>query len=248
MALDEDLAEAYNPLAAVEIYWKRNWPAAERAFRHGAELNPNLAEIRHHYGLCLVLLGRDAEGLAQMARAAELDPFFLGLNLHFGRMFFYTRQYDQAIDQFDKTLELHPGYAAAHEWLGDAYEKKGMTEQAIAQWSKALAFSGQSEDASIVQETYKASGFDAGVRELGRRKLERLNQRADRGEYVPAAEYFMAYVRMGNREQALALLATVVNEPNWFALEIRANPTLDGLRGDPQFEKFVNRVLPGVAK
>ena len=244
LSIDDNLADAYNPLAAVEIYCKRNWPAAERAFRRGAELNPNLAEIRHHYGLCLVLLGRNEEGLAQMTRAAELDPLFLGLNLHSGRMLFYTRQYDRAIDQFNKTLELHPGYVVAHEWLGDAYEKKGMDREAIGQWSKALVSSGESEDALTVQETYKASGFDAGVRELGRRRLERLNQRVDRDEYVPAAEYFMAYFRAGDNEQALAWLAKAVDEPNWFALEIKVNPINDRLRGDPRFQRLVDRVLP----
>src|ERR1700736_1303032 len=248
LALDDHLAEAYKPLAAVEIYSKRNWPAAERAFRRGSELNPNLAEILHHYGLCLVLLGRNGEGPAQMARAAGLDPFFLGLNLHSGRMFFYTRQYDRAIDQFNKTLELHPGYAAAHEWLGDVYEKKGMDRAAVDQWTKALSSSEQTEDAAIVQKTYEASGFDAAVRELGRRKLEHLNQRLDRGEYVPAAEYFLAYYRAGDSEQALTSLAKAVDEPNWFALEIRINPVFDGLRSSQRFQQLVARVQPPVAK
>jgi len=244
LALDQNLAEAYNCLAAVEIYSKRNWPAAERAFRRGSELNPNLADIRHHYGLCLILLGHNAEGLAQMARAAELDPFFLGLNLHSGRLLFYTRQYDEAIDQFMKTLELSPGYAAAHEWLGDVYEKKGMAREAVDQWTKALLSGGQSEDASMVQKTYGTSGFIAAVRELGRRKLEHLNQRARRGEYVPAAEYLMAYVRLDDKEQALASLAKVVDEPNWFALEVKVNPTLDDLRTRPRFRQLIDRVLP----
>src|SRR6266403_1221028 len=58
LELDETLGEAINSYAGVELYYKRNWPAAERAFHRGAELNPNFADIRHHYGLCLVLFGR----------------------------------------------------------------------------------------------------------------------------------------------------------------------------------------------
>src|SRR6202040_3376795 len=57
LELDDTLADAYHLLAGVELYYKRNWPAAERAFLRGAELNPSSGEIRHHYGLCLVLFG-----------------------------------------------------------------------------------------------------------------------------------------------------------------------------------------------
>src|SRR6267378_3579461 len=129
LSLDNTLAEAYNPLAAVEIYYKRDWPASEREFRRGMELDPNFADIHHHYGLCLALFGRNEEAVAQLERATQLDPFFPGLNLHRGRLFFFLRDYDRAIKQFAKTLELHPGYPTAHEWFGDACEKKGMAHE-----------------------------------------------------------------------------------------------------------------------
>ncbi len=227
LTLDETLAEAYNLVAGFELYYKRDWPAAERAFRHGMELNPNFADIPHHYGLCLALFGRNEEAVAQMQRAAELDPFFPGLNLHVGRLFFFLRDYDRAIDGFAKTLELHPGYVTAHEWFGDAYEKKGMAREAITQWSKALSLSGEAEHAAILEQTYATSGFEAAVRALAQKKLERLNERTGRGEYVPAAQYLMAYVRLGDKEQAFAWLEKTVEERNWFALEIRVNPIFD---------------------
>ena len=89
LELDDTLADAYHLLAGVELYYKRDWPAAERAFLRGAELNPNDGEIRHHYGLCLVLFGRSEEGLAQIALAKQLDPFFSGLHLFAGRSCFF---------------------------------------------------------------------------------------------------------------------------------------------------------------
>lgn len=76
LALDDTLGEALNSHAAVQIWYKRDWSAAERAFKRGIELNPNFADIAHHYGLCLALMGRKDEALAQMDRAMGLDPFF----------------------------------------------------------------------------------------------------------------------------------------------------------------------------
>ncbi len=239
LKLDDTVAEAYNLLAGVELYHNRDWPAAERAFHHGMELDPNFADIPHHYGLCLALFGRNEEAVAQMERAVQLDPFFPGLNLHVGRLFFFLRDYDRAINEFVKTLELHPGYAAAHEYFGDACEKKGMAHEAVTQWRSALTLGGEPEQAKILEQTYKTSGFDAAVRALAQKQLERLNEKTARGDYVPAIHYLMAYVRLGDNEQAFPWLTKVMEERNWFALHGKVNPLFDPLRSDPRFEKIV---------
>jgi tetratricopeptide (TPR) repeat protein len=243
LELDETLGEAINAGAGVELYYKRNWPAAERAFHRGAELNPNFADIAAHYGLCLTLFGRNQEALEQLERAAELDPFFPGSNLHRGRMFFFMRDYDRARSQFAKTLELHPGYTAAHEWFGDACQMSGMPAEAIIQWRAALALSGQPEQARLLEETFGASGFDAAVRALAGKQLEQLQEKTARGEHVPAYHYMMAYMRLGDTEQAFSWMKKTVEEPSWFALQLRVNPLLDPLRSDPRFAALVSQVF-----
>ena len=246
LALDATLAEAYNPLAAVEIYYKRDWPAAERAFRRGMELDPNFADIPHHYGICLALFGRNDEAVAQMERATQLDPFFPGLNLHRGRLFFFLRDYDRAIKEFAKTLELHPGYPTAHEWFGDACEKQGMAHEAITQWSSALTLNGELEHARILEQTYAISGFDAALRALAQKQLQRLDERTAQGDYVPAAHYLMTSVRLGEKERAFAWLAKAVEERNWLALQIKVNPIFDPLRSDLRFETLVRKTFAGM--
>src|SRR5205809_3621868 len=243
LELDDTLADAYHLLAGVELYYKRNWPAAERAFLRGAELNPSSGEIRHHYGLCLVLFGRSEEGLAQIALAKQLDPFFPGLHLFAGRILFFLRDYDGAIAYFTTTLELQPTNAVAHEHFGDACERKGMLHEAITQWCASLTLGGQPEQAQFLEQAFAASGFDAAVRALAQRQLQHLNERSARGEYVPAWNYLTAYLRLGDKEQALVWLAKTVEEPNWFALESRVTPILDPLRSDPRFDQIL-AVLP----
>ena len=238
LSLDHSLGEAYNTLAAVELYYKRNWTAAERAFQRGAELNPNFADIKHHHGLCLALMGRYDEGLAQMDRAMALDPFFPGLHLHYGRAVFLMRDYDRAVAQFARTLELYPNYAAAHEYFGDACEQKGMTHEAITQWTATLALSGRKEDAVVLEQVFATAGFEAAKRTLARRELEGLDQRRARGEYVAAAHYVFAHTRAGNLEDAFVWLPKMVAEPNWFALQLRVNPILDPLRQDSRFDQI----------
>jgi tetratricopeptide (TPR) repeat protein len=195
-----------------------------------------------HYALNLNRFGRDEEALALGRHAVELEPLSLRLNQNWARLFFFAGQYDRAIDQFNKTLELDPNFPPAHEWLGYAYEQNGMQREAVAEWGKALSLSGAGEQASGLERTYAASGFEMAVRALARQRLEKLNERMKRGEYVPAFEYVNAYTRLSDKEQALAWLDKAVQERNLFALEVRINPLYDKLRDDPHFQDIVRRV------
>ncbi len=242
LALDDTLAEAYNPLAAVKLYYYRDWPTAEREFRRGIELNPNFAEIHLHYAVCLVEFGRNEEALAEVQRAVALDPLSLRFNEYWARILFFMRQYDRAIDQVRKTLELDPNVAAVHELLGDAYEQKGMHREAVAEWGKALTLSGAGEQASNLERTYAASGFETAVRALTQKRLENLNEKVKRGEYVPAFEYVTAYTRLGDKEQALAWFTKAAQERNGFVFAIKVIPIYDKLRSDPRFEDLLRRV------
>jgi eukaryotic-like serine/threonine-protein kinase len=242
LEVDATLAEPYNTLAAIKLYRDRDWPAAERAFHRGMEIDPNFAEIHIHYAMCLMLFGRDKDALNEIKRAVELDPVSLRFNAGWGKILFFLRQYDRAIEQFQKTLELDSNYPLAHKWLGYAYEKKGMLNEAIAEWSKALTLSGQ--NGSILEGIYASSGFEGAVRSLARKQIDRLNEEIAHGQYIAAEEFVTAYMRLGDKEQAFAWLSKAVEERNRFAFEIRIDPVLDPLRGDPRFEKIVASLAP----
>jgi TolB-like protein/Tfp pilus assembly protein PilF len=240
LELDPTLGEAYNPLAAAKLYYHRDWPAAERDFRRGFELSPNFAEMHAHYAVCLILFGRKQEAFAEMQRALDLDPLSPRFGFWLGWLYFFARQYDTALEQFRKTLELDPNLPILHEYLGYTYEKKQMQKEAIAEWSKGLRLIGTGEDASLLERTYTESGFDAALRALTQKRLETFKEKTGRGEYVPAREYVVAYMRLGDKEQAFAWLAKACAERNGFSLLIRVNPVLDPLRNDPRFQKLAN--------
>jgi len=243
LSLDNTLPDAYNVLAGVEIYYRRNWTAAERAFRRGADLDPNFGDIPSHYGLCLAYLERFEEAITQQERAIQLDPFFPGTNVHYGNILFFAREYDRAAAQLTKTIELFPAYAIAHEVFGNVCAKKGMQHEAITQWCAGLNLNGRQEEARVLEQVFAAAGFDAAVRTLAERQLEDLDRKSARGEYVAPAHYVLAHVWRGQLEEAFTWLPKMAEEPDWFALQIRVNPILDPLRDDPRFEKIAASVV-----
>jgi TolB-like protein/Tfp pilus assembly protein PilF len=239
LSLDDTLPDAYNALAAVEIYYKRNWTATERVFRRGMEIDPNFSELPAHYGVCLGYLGRFEEAIAQFERALQLDRFVVGTNIHYGTILFWSRQYDRAAAQLARTLDLYPDNPVAHEFFGNVCAQKGMKHEAITQWSAALNLTGQTENAKLLEQTFAATGFDAALRVLGDKQLAGLEDKLGRGEYVAPAHYVFAHVRRGDIDQAFAWLPKMVEEPDWFPLQARVNPILDPLRDDPRFEKIL---------
>ncbi len=242
LALDDALPEGYNSLAGITLYYYNNWAKAEQELRRAIELNPNYAEARHHYAWNLMDFGRSEEAFAQIKKALELEPLSVPYSRILAIMFYRTRQYDRAIEQYQKTLELDPNDAYTHELLGDTYEQKGMQKEAIAEWSKALTLSEDNDLVMVLERTYAASGFNAAVRALWQKKLERLNEKAKRGEYVPAMNYALAYTRLGDKEQAFAWLAKAQQERNGLIFDLKLDPIYDSLRSDPRFADLMREV------
>jgi hypothetical protein len=119
-----------------------------------------------------------------------------------------------------------------------------MPAEAIIQWRAALALSGETEQARLLEETFAASGFDAAVRALARKQLERLQEKSVRGEHVPAYHYMMVYMRLGNTDQAFSWMTKTVEERSWFALQLGVNPLLDPLRSDRRFDEILATLMP----
>jgi TolB-like protein/Flp pilus assembly protein TadD len=239
LSLDPNLAEAYNPLAAVKLYHDRDWPAAERAFRRGIELNPNFGEIHQHYALCLMSFNRREEALAQMASGLEFEPLSPRFHVNWARYLFFTRDYDSAINQFRTTIELDPNYALPHEWLGYTYEQKGMQREAVAEWAKGLTLSGRTGEAALLERVYGQDGFAAAVRAWARKTLEQLDDARSRGQFVSPGAYIVAYVRLGEEERAVCAVEQAFPERSRIVLEVSIDPRLDPLRGNRRFAELM---------
>jgi hypothetical protein len=50
-------------------------------------------------------------------------------------------------------------------------------------------------------------------------------------------------MRLGDTEQTFSWMAKTVEERSWFVLQLRINPLLDPLRGDPRFEVLVQKAF-----
>jgi serine/threonine protein kinase/Tfp pilus assembly protein PilF len=242
LELDPNLAEAHNSLAALRRHYYRDWAGAEQELKRAIELDHNYAEAHAQYGGYLTHMGRFDEALIERKRGIELDPLASSINVRLGDTLYFMRRYVEAIEQYRKTLELDPNSPLVHERLGNAYEQQGMSEQAIGEWSAAFALAKNDDLATMLERTFRESGFSGAVRAVARKKLEQLNEKARRGEYVPAMYFARLCVRLGDRDQAFVWLGKAAEERNALTLEIKLDPAFDSLRSDPRFPDVLRRV------
>ena len=120
---DKMLAEPHISLAHAYFH-EFNWPAAEREFKHGLDLNPNYAIGHFYFANYLLARGQFQEALAEARHAKALDPVSLPAHSNTATALYCSGQYDQATEQCLQVLEVDPSFARSYEDLGRIYLEK----------------------------------------------------------------------------------------------------------------------------
>jgi len=111
-ALHHDLMLAEPHISLAHAYFHEfNWPAAEREFECGLELNRNYAPGHFYYANYLLVMEQFQDALAEARRAQALDPVSLSSGSNTAMALDYGRHYDQAIEQSLQVLEIDPKFA-----------------------------------------------------------------------------------------------------------------------------------------
>ena len=85
LAIDPSSADAHAALAG-SLWSLFDFSAADPEFQRALELNPNLANAHHWYGLFLSWEARHPEASLQLRRAVELDPLNLQFQSNLGQI------------------------------------------------------------------------------------------------------------------------------------------------------------------
>jgi Tfp pilus assembly protein PilF len=235
LALDERLADGHTSRARIALNYELDWAGAERGYRRALELNPGYANAHHWYGYYLMLSGRLREGEAEMRRALELDPLSPIINANIGMCFYVARQYDAAIAHWQKALEMHRNYPLLHRYVTTAYVGKEMYGEAEAEVKKSLALSGAGpSESAILAHIYGRMGRTKEARAL----LSELLSREDSPPYFIA----LAYVGLGEKDDAFKWLDKALEERSGSFNELNAEPMFDRLRPDPRFAALLRRM------
>ena len=238
LEIDDSLAEPHVSLAHVTFYYNRDWVGAEREFKRAIELNPNYPNAHHWYGICLSIVGRMDESLAEVRKAQELDPLSLIINTWLGRILALAGQHDQAIEQLRKTMDLDPTFMLTHYRLGQVYEDKGMYSEAIAEFEKVANLPGGKQLGIAGLAHAYAS---AGKREEALKSLDDL-LKLSKEKFVSPAHIAMIYIALNDKEEAFVWLEKANKDYDLFITRLRRDPRLTRFNSDPRFQDLIRRI------
>ena len=236
LELDPGLAEAHVLLADVQQQqWQ--WTDSEAEYRRALELNPNDAAAHRGLASWLLFQGRMDEALDWSRRARELDPFG-DSSTGLAWILLCARRYDEAIHELRSALAVRPDDATALWVLGFVLIANRQPEEAITVLERAVSITDRSPAAiGLLVRAYA----DAGRRTDALRLLSELKS-IKQARYVPAAAFVLAYLGLGDYDQAFAWLERAYQEQSNILLFLKVHPFFDPVRGDPRFADLVRQV------
>jgi tetratricopeptide (TPR) repeat protein len=114
---------------------RRDFTAAEAAYRRAIELNPSYVDAYQRYGEMLrAYLGRKEEALALHQKGLELDPLSTSLNMTLAEDYHELGRFEDALRQCQRVVEIDPGFPRAYTLMADLYWEAFGDVAAGARW------------------------------------------------------------------------------------------------------------------
>jgi serine/threonine protein kinase/cytochrome c-type biogenesis protein CcmH/NrfG len=232
LSIDNSSADAHAALAG-SLWSLFDFSAAETEFRRALELNPNLGNAHHWFGLFLSWEGRHPEALSHIRRAVELDPLNLQYQCNLGQILANAGQQDAAIEQMKKALEMDPNFSYAHVELRIFYRDEGKYDLAMEEWKKYAALNNDPEEMAIAQDV--AGVFaKSGVKAATAREIELRKELGNR-RYQDPSEIAYLYAFLGDKEQTFTWLEKARVERSGGLEPVKIVRALDKWHSDPRY-------------
>jgi tetratricopeptide (TPR) repeat protein len=235
LALDSALASSYLALAAVEMFWRWNLPAARQLIDQASALDSTDPEIHALRGVWFRWRGEMDSAIAEARISQRLDPLSSLWSIRLGRQLVLARRYPEAEATFRQTLEDYPPDAAAYYGLSVVYQMLGRMREAQAMWRAAKEVEGDS--LALTAAPLSSSDSEAArlFADRERREVRDLVAAAERGDFVPPNRLAAAYALMHDREGTLRWLDSMRVGRDPMIPNVPLSPLYDWIRDDPRY-------------
>ena len=235
MALAPSLAETNFSRALYTFYFERAWREAEPHFQKAIVINPRSSLAQAYYGQFLTTAGRAEEAIKHATLARQLDPLSPIIHCLSAAILSTIGHFDAAEHAVERALELQPDYLFALWIRGLVLCGLGRNEEAIEPLERAATLSRDPIFVGLLGFGYARAGRGDDATRL----LRELEDRGNRGEYIPVFTSLNIYIGQGDLpaiRQALTK-ALAENTPP-LTLRVTTGQFLEALRNDPEIRRL----------
>jgi len=213
-------------------YFAEDWREAEPLLRRSVEINPQSSLARAYLGLVLTSMGRFEEAIAEGAAAREIDPLSPFILIISVGGYSFSGRFQESLIHIRRALELQPGYLFATWVEAMLLAQIGRTGEAVELLERVVAVDPLPYYLGMLGMAY---GLDSRAEEA-KGVLRLLNEREQKGEYIPIFARFCLTIGLGNPGDIRRTFA--------FAIEERTPPLtllnahIQSLRTDPEIDSM----------
>ena len=224
-----------------QFTFTRDWATAEREYREvmyePVVLRSNLF---HPISLFLVAIGRADEAADLVKRALVVDPGNLESRVMLGNFLLQAGQLDEALQVYDAVAREVPEDPRPVFGAADVYKRRGEYARAGETRRKAHELDGDAEAAHTFAGVATEAAYAKAEVAVSRAELKAKEALA-KERYVPPFDLARLHALIGNREQALAGLERIIDEPEVGFMMLKVDQAWDSVRADPRFAAIVRR-------
>jgi DNA-binding winged helix-turn-helix (wHTH) protein/TolB-like protein/Tfp pilus assembly protein PilF len=234
LELRPDSAEALSSLGLTYVMawrWKDAWTVLNAAKTR----DPTLALTELGFALYYSGLGEAEKVKASLATANRLDPLNIEIADWGNWALFIVGEEEAARAWGEEKMRQHPNNGILFCGAGVAAYLAGDFDRGIALAERGVAMDRSPVALLMLAQAYGYGGQRAKV-------LPLLDEAASNGAYVCPYESAAAYLSIGDKERAIALLNEAVEKRSNCLMFLRSDPRMRVLRDDPRYAVLLTRV------
>jgi TolB-like protein/Tfp pilus assembly protein PilF len=230
--LNPDLAETWDNLGWISMYYDLDFSKADAAFKRVLEIDPANASALNNSAAMQSCLGKVDEAIALYNKAISADPLrpagYNGLSLEY----FYKGDWEKSEEAMEKVLEITPDYSSAYYQLARIQLAQGDGEDAIETLKKEA------------DELWKLAGLSLAYSQLHQEADAKKALQELIDKYTEGAAYQIAatYASRGEIDSAFEWLERAYQQRDGGLTEIMADPTFKSLQKDSRWKPFLQRM------
>jgi TolB-like protein/class 3 adenylate cyclase/lipopolysaccharide biosynthesis regulator YciM len=236
---DENLAEAYNSMAAINLLYDWDWKAAEENFLKALKLNPNYIQTYSWYALHLTAHKRFKEAISLLNKAIELDPLSAIPPTDLGQVYYHSGNYTKATEVYLESLELDSNYVYTYAYLGQTYAIQNKLDEAEKAFQYAVQLTKNKDPATLAGLAYV---YARQKRTEMAMSIVRQLENSSNDLYVHPVYLAIIYQALGDNTQVFFWLDKGYRDRSEWMIFLQVEHMLDPLRSDDRFMKLLEKM------
>jgi tetratricopeptide (TPR) repeat protein len=217
--------------------WRWNLPLARKLIDHGIALDPHDAEAHVVRATWFRWKGELDSAFAEAQLAHRMDPLNAGMSSYAAKQLYFLRRYAEAEAMYRQIQRDYPGHGVSGGLAG-VYRAEGRFREALDLLRAGREEAGDSVGAARIPVAASDTQGARMFADMARRNLRELADGVRRGDLVTPGDWMSTYANLGDADQTLRWLDSMLVYRDPVLMSVPATPSLDFLRTDPRYRAW----------